>query len=50
VGLTASCVYDPQQCMFRICVKFLDLTQEAGQRLSTLSQGAKLLCPYCANF
>ena len=50
VGIVAGCEFDAVSAMYRICVKFLDVPEEARESLEHLSRGAGLLCPYCENF
>ena len=50
VGVVAGSAFDVGTSMYRICVKFLDVPEEARQQLEHFSRGAGLLCPYCENF
>ncbi len=51
VGYIAQCCApDNGSDMFRIWVKFLDLTSEIQDRLQTVCNARQLKCPFCENF
>lgn len=49
-GAVVKCRKQPKQDKYRVWIKFLDIPEDARDRIECVSKNGKHLCHYCENF
>ncbi|MFH0880911.1 MAG: PilZ domain-containing protein [Lentisphaerota bacterium] len=49
-GVVVNCQQEKGSSMYRVWVKFMDMSEKDQESIRKMAKHSRLLCPYCENF